>query len=301
MKKIEIIDILKTCNHISFVSGNSSIVCNVVSLNDAGNNHEDLCWCNDKNLPKLKDIHKGTIIIGKSILENQSLIQPECNYIIVDNPRNSFRQILAQFFVETRGAGISSKSTIHASVKIGKNVFIGDNVVIEEGCIIGDNCEILHNSTILKSTIIGKNVKIGCNCTIGGTGFGYEKDENGEFQLIPHLGNVVLEDYVEIGNNTCIDRAVLGSTILEENVKVDNLVHIAHGVKVMRNSVVIANAMVAGSVVIGENSWISPSVSILNQKKVGSNALVGLGAVVLKDVEDNDVIVGNPGKSIRNK
>jgi UDP-3-O-[3-hydroxymyristoyl] glucosamine N-acyltransferase len=142
-------------------------------------------------------------------------------------------------------------------------------------------------------------VKVGCNCTIGGTGFGYEKDENGEFQLIPHLGNVVLEDYVEIGNNTCIDRAVLGSTILEENVKVDNLVHIAHGVKVMRNSVVIANAMVAGSVVIGENSWISPSVSILNQKKVGNNALVGLGAVVIKDVEDNDIIVGNPGKSIK--
>lgn len=106
----------------------------------------------------------------------------------------------------------------------------------------------LHNTVILKDTIIEDNVVIGANNTIGGVGFGYEKDREGNFELIPHIGNVHIKRNVEIGNNTCIDRAVLGSTILEENVKVDNLVHIAHGVFVGRNSVVIANAMVAGSV-----------------------------------------------------
>lgn len=299
MKTIKLEEILNSCNHIKFVGDRNSFVDSVVSLSDAGQHQGELFWCNDKNLASLEFVLMGTVILSKTILENENLIHPNCNYIIVENPRNAFRQILTQFFMEKRKSKISSTAVIHQSATIGKNVFIGENVVIEENCIVGDNCEILHNSSILKSSVIGTSVKIGCNCTIGGTGFGYEKDENGEFQLIPHLGNVVLCDFVEIGNNTCIDRAVLGSTILEENVKVDNLVHIAHGVKVRRNSVVIANAMIAGSVEIGENTWISPSVSILNQKKVGNNALVGLGSVVIKDVEDNDVIVGNPGKSIR--
>ena len=128
---------------------------------------------------------------------------------------------------------------------------------------------------------------------------GVISDENGDFELIPHIGNVVIKDNVDIGNNTCIDRAVLGSTILEENVKVDNLVHIAHGVSVGRNSVVIANAMVAGSVKIGSNSWIAPSSSILNKKDVGDNSLVGMGAVVTKSIEDNTIVAGNPAKFIR--
>ena len=108
-----------------------------------------------------------------------------------------------------------------------------------------------------------------------------------------------MENNVEIGNNTCVDRAVIGSTTLGENVKVDNLVHIAHGVKVARNTVIIANAMVAGSVTIGENTWIAPSASILNQKNIGDNVLVGMSSLVLKDVEDNQIVAGVPAKVIK--
>jgi len=146
-----------------------------------------------------------------------------------------------------------------------KNRDYGLNVVVDNDCLIGENVRIGHNTVILPSTIVGDNVSIGCNCTIGNTGFGYEKDNDGVYKKIAHLGNVIIEDNVDIGNNTCIDRAVLGSTIIGENTKIDNLVHIAHGVKIGRNCLIIANSMIAGSVVIADNCHISPSVSILNQ------------------------------------
>ena len=116
--------------------------------------------------------------------------------------------------------------------------------------------------------------------------------------MIPHIGNVVLGNNVEIGNNSCIDRAVLGSTILHDNVKVDNLVHIAHGVVIGKNSLIIANAMVAGSATIGEHVWVAPSASILNKKSIANNAVIGMGAVVLKNVNEGETIIGNPGKPL---
>jgi UDP-3-O-[3-hydroxymyristoyl] glucosamine N-acyltransferase len=116
--------------------------------------------------------------------------------------------------------------------------------------------------------------------------------------LIPHIGNVVIEEGVEIGNCTCIDKAVLGSTILRKNCKIDNLVHIAHGVEIGENALIIAHAMVAGSVHVGKNSWIAPGALIINQVSVGENTTVGLGAVVIKDVADNQTVVGNPARNI---
>jgi len=296
MKTVKIVDILKECVHIDFIGNRNDVVNSVVSLDGKNFLKTNLLWCSDKNLEKLADINQGTIIVSRSITKHH--IKPDCNYIIVENPRNSFREILTKFFVEEKAKVKSSNIIVHSSVQLGVNVFLGNNVVIEENCIIGDNCEILHNTSILSGSVLGNFVKIGCNCTIGGTGFGYEKDESGEFKLIPHLGNVFLDDYVEIGNNTCVDRAVLGSTILRENCKIDNLVHLAHGVDIGENALIIANSMIAGSVTIGKNAWIAPSVSVLNKIKIKDNAFIGMGAVVIKDVDENSVIVGNPGRII---
>ena len=295
--KIKIIDILNTINHTNYKGDKSGEISEIIQLNPENTKQDILCWCSDKNKELLPLVKSGTIIISNKIEENY--LNSYCNYIIVENPRRTFQEVLSKFFIEKIQAKISETANIDKSVKLGENIFIGENVVIEKNCEIGDNTTIQHNTTIFKDTVIGKDVVIGANNTIGGIGFGYEKDENGDFQLIPHIGNVVLKDNVEIGNNTTIDRAVLGSTILEENVKIDNLVHIAHGVKIGRNSVIIANSMIAGSVKIGENTWVAPSASVLNQKTIGKNSLVGMGAVVLKDVGDNEVVAGSPAKFLK--
>lgn len=297
MVKLE--EVLNSITYKNYTGEKNLGISNIVSIDDVNNSNNCLSWCSDKNFDKLKLISNlNSIIIVSENLDSD--FKKKSNFIIVENPRRTFKEILSKFFIKAKESKISKTSVIDKLSNIGKNPFIGNNVVIENNCKIGDNVVINHNSVILEGTIIGNNVTIGANNTIGGVGFGYEKNAQGDFEIIPHIGNVIIKDNVDVGNNVCIDRAVLGSTILEDNVKVDNLVHIAHGVVVGRNSVVIANAMVAGSVKIGENSWIAPSASIINKKNVGNNALVGLGAVVTKHVEDNTIVAGNPAKFIRN-
>jgi UDP-3-O-[3-hydroxymyristoyl] glucosamine N-acyltransferase len=285
-------NILALIPHINFIGDSASQVSKLVPLDIGNQDPHVLMWVNEKNIALLEKVEAGTIICSKEFQRYKS----NCNYLIVENPRYSFKLVLENFFLPLPPLGISTSAMIHPGSLLGKDIYIGNFVTIEEGCSIGNNTSIGHNTVILKNTIIGNNVKIGSNNTIGGVGFGYERDKEGEFSLIPHIGNVVIGDQVEIGNNTCIDRAVIGSTLLGENVKVDNLVHIAHGVIIGKNSLIIANAMIAGSTVIGENVWVAPSVSILNKKIVEDNALIGMGAVVVKNVKAGDTIVGNPGK-----
>ena len=239
-------------------------------------------WVNDKNVDKIKSIRTG-IVISPQIIELDSF---NGAIILCDRPRKAFMDVVRKFFYEDHQT--------HTDSCIGQGNFIDDDVKI------GDRVRIGHNNVIHKGTIIGDDVSIGSNNTIGGVGFGYELDENGDYELIPHIGGVVIERNVEIGNNNCIDKAVLGSTLLCENCKIDNLVHIAHGVVIGKNSLIIANSMIAGSAIIGENTWIAPSTSIINGGKVGNNSMTGLGAVVIKEIEDNSLAVGIPAKKIKN-
>lgn len=293
---IKIGDVLKMINYSSFIGDEATTIISPVQATSPAITDKNIVWVSDKNVSYLTKINSGTVICSDRV--DKSLFQDGCNYIIVENPRQIFQKILNTFFVESEEPFISETAWIDPSSKIGNKVSIGHGVIIERGCIIGDCVVIDHNTVVKKNTIVGANVKIGANCTIGGVGFGYEKDEQGLYQFIPHLGNVIICDQAEIGNCTTIDRAVLGSTFIGKNCKVDNLVHIAHGVQLGNNSLVIANAMVAGSVSIGENVWVAPSSSILNNKTIGDNAVIGMAAVVLKNVEPNQVIVGNPGKPI---
>jgi UDP-3-O-[3-hydroxymyristoyl] glucosamine N-acyltransferase len=268
----------------------------VIELNNVKKDMNTITWCSLKNSALLSQIYGTNIIIDTTV--DPQLLNNTCNYILTQNPRLLFQKILERYFSPIKIVKIEASSKIDSSVIIGENCYIGHNVVIENSCTIGNNVRIDHNTVIKHNTIIGNNVVIGANCTIGGVGFGYEKNEMGEYQLIPHIGNVEIKDNVDIGNNTCIDRAVMGSTIIENNVKVDNLVHIAHGVRVNENSVVIANAMIGGSSTIGKNCWIAPSSSIINKITIGDESIIGLGAVVIKNIEENAVAVGNPAKNI---
>jgi len=249
-------------------------------------------WISDKRLDLQYKLLAGTVICSRNLTH----FVPQCTYIIVENPRRVFKDILTHHFIEKCDPFVSGMAFVDASVIMGKDVTIDHYAVIESGCIIGDNSVVGSHTVLKRNTIVGKSVVIGCNCTIGGVGFGYEKDQDGQYSVLPHLGNVVIGDFVEIGNNTCIDRAVMGSTLIRKNVKIDNQVHIAHGVEIGENSLVIANSMIAGSVVVGENVWISPCSSVLNKTVIGDNCMIGMGSVVIRNVNSGETIVGNPGK-----
>lgn len=284
-------------NDCEFIGDHNGTINKPVNFDPANRDSCSLMWIKQKKIENLYFLEDGTVICPADV--DRTRFNPNVNYFISDNPRKSFAKVLRTFFIPSKKIGIATTAFIHETVKIGNNASIGHFVTIHENVVIGNNVHIDDHTVIKENTIICSNVTIGANCTIGGVGFGYEQDEIGDYELIPHIGNVIINDYVEIGNNTTIDRAVMGATILEENVKVDNLVHIAHGVKVGRNSMIIANAMVAGSVQLGENVWVAPSSSIINGVTIGNNTVIGMGAVIVKQVGEKDIIVGNPGRSIK--
>jgi UDP-3-O-[3-hydroxymyristoyl] glucosamine N-acyltransferase len=293
--KLEVI--LNTLPVVETIGNTGRVIKNVVGASNLINGDNDILWVSDKNINLIEKIEKGVVICSENARKYN--LKEGCTYLLVNNPRFYFLNLVKTFFVEQEAAIISPKSVIDSTVVIGKNVAIRAGVVVERNCEIGDDTTIDSNTVVKKGTIIGRRVKIGANNTIGGVGFGYEKDESGTFELILHIGNVVIEDDVEIGNNTTIDRAVLGSTILRKNCKIDNLVHIAHGVEIGENSLIIANAMIAGSCSIGKNVWVSPSASVLNKIEVGDGGVIGMGAVVLKNVAPHQTVVGNPAKDIQ--
>ena len=299
MKITEIVEFLKPD---SFTILNEDSILEVRSIEDSLFNKSSLGWCSSKNIDLLLKLDSGTVLLSSELAEEYLKIKYTFpfNTIIVVNPRKSFAEVVRYFFMDMiECLGVHDSAIIHPTVEFDENlVTIEPNVVIEKNVILGKRVFIGANSVIKSGTVIHDDVKIGSNNTIGGVGFGYEPNEDGGYELIPHLGNVILKEKVEIGNNTCIDRAVLGSTILENNVKVDNLVHIAHGVKIGANSLVIAHAMIAGSVQVGKNTWVSPCASIKQKLKIGDNVIIGMGSVVLKNIEDGDIVAGVPSKKI---
>lgn len=146
---------------------------------------------------------------------------------------------------------------------------------------------------------LGKNVKIGPGCTIGFDGFGYEKNEEGEYEKFPHYGRVIIGDAVEIAANVNIDRGTLGDTVIGSGTKIDSLAHIAHNVQIGKNCIIVCLTCLAGGVKIRDGAWVSPLVGVREGLEVGENAVVGMGAIVIRDVPSNDVVAGVPAKSIK--
>ena len=166
-------------------------------------------------------------------------------------------------------------------MEIGDNVFIENNVIIDNKVCIGEN-------TIIHSGVV-----------IGKEGFGYFKNDDGISIKVPHFGGVEIGHDVEIGANTCIDRGTLDDTIIGDYVKIDNLCHIAHNVIIGKRTKITAMSLLAGSSELGDECYLAPGVIVKNQVKIGARCIIGMGAMVLKDVEDQKVIVGSPGKVLR--
>lgn len=222
---------------------------------------------------------------------------PGKTLILVDNPRLAFMRVISNFFLPQGQPSIHPSAIISPNAEIGENVSIGAQCYIGNA-IIGSGTILSEGVIILDGTKIGRNVRIAPGSVIGSDGFGYERNENGELEKFPHIGGVVIEDFVEIGSNTCIDRGTLDDTRIRARAKIDNLVHIAHNVDVGEDVAVIALSIVGGGSRIGKKSWVAPSAVIRNQLSIGENATVGLGAVVTKDVAASATVLGNPAREL---
>lgn len=183
--------------------------------------------------------------------------------------------------------------------QIHESAIVASTATIEEGVIIGENTQIEHNVTIHQGTYIGDNCIIRANTVIGAQGFGFEKASDGKWIRFPHLGRVIIGHNVEIGALNSICLGALDNTIIENGVKTDNLVHIAHNCIVGENSILTACTELSGGVTLGKGVWMGPNSSTMQKIYIADNATVGLGSVVTKNVAANHVVAGVPAKIIK--
>ena len=189
---------------------------------------------------------------------------------------------------------VGNFTIIGKNVSIGKNVFVGSHVVIEDNVSIGDNTKIETFSVIKTYSNIGSNCYIHSGCVIGSDGFGFASKADGTYNKIPHTGNVEISDYVEIGANSTIDRATLGSTKILRGVKMDNQIQIAHNVEIGSNTVIAAQTGIAGSTKIGSNCIIGGQVGIIGHLKIGNNVSIQGQSGIISNIKDGAVIQGSP-------
>jgi UDP-3-O-[3-hydroxymyristoyl] glucosamine N-acyltransferase len=220
-------------------------------------------------------------------------------HVLSSNPRLDFCRLSGRFFPNMRSAGIEPSASFGINVIIGADTYIGHNVVIEDGVQIGDGSKILHNVVISEGCQIGSNCLIKSGTVIGQRGFGFERDVNGIPIEFPHYGKVVIGDYVEIGALNTIVAGALSDTVIEDHVKTDDHVHIAHNVRIRWGAFITACAEISGSVDIGEQAWVGPNCSVIDKASIGAKSFVGIGAVITKSVPENVVVAGNPGKVLR--
>lgn len=215
--------------------------------------------------------------------------------LVTSNPRLAFMRAVQQFFSRSRPApGIHPRAVLDPSARIDETASVGANCVVGANCIVGARSVLHPNVTLMDDVRIGADVVINSGTVVGADGFGYERNEDFELEKFPHIGGVVIEDDVEIGSNTSIDRGTLGDTLIRSGARIDNQCHISHNVVIGRHAAVIAQSMVGGSAVVGDRGWLAPAAVIMNQARIGERATVGLGAVVVKDVPDGLTVMGSP-------
>jgi len=259
-----------------------------------------------KFLKQIDETDAGAVIVPRDFQTSSK------NLVLVENPQVAFAKVLEILFPPLKPApGLSSKAhigegfscgeevciapfaaignqvTVGHRVHILSNVFIGDNVVI------GDDVVIHSNVTILERCRIGSRVIIHAGTVIGSDGFGFAPDWE-TYYKIPHIGNVRIDDDVEIGALNAIDRGTFGKTWIQKGVKTDNLVHIAHNVIVGENSIVVAQVGISGSVTIGKHAVLAGQAGIAGHLNIGDNAIIGPRAGIAKSVPSGEVLSGAP-------
>jgi UDP-3-O-[3-hydroxymyristoyl] glucosamine N-acyltransferase len=268
---------------------------------------------NPKYTNYIYDTNASIVIVNKT-LKLEKPVKPTCTLIRVEDSYASFAKLL-EIYNQFKGnkTGIEQPSYISQSAKIGNdcyigafayignNVTIGNNSKIYPHAYVGDNTTIGDNTTLFSGVKvyheckIGNNVVVHSNTVIGSDGFGFAPQDGKEFAKVPQIGNVVIEDNIEIGSNCSIDRATMGSTILRKGVKLDNLVQIAHNVEVGENTVIAGLSGVAGSTKVGKNCMIAAQVGIVGHIKIADGVKIAGQAGVGSSIEkENEIVQGSP-------
>ncbi len=249
------------------------------------------------------------IIVSNDIITHKSA----STLIKVKDAREAFSILLEAYQkLQFNKTGIEEGARVAKTAKIGKdtyigsfsyvgdNVIIGSNVRIFPGVYLGDNSKVGDNSMIYPGvkiyheSVIGKNCTIHSGVVIGGDGFGFVPNTENNYRKMPQVGNVIIEDNVEIGSNCTIDRATIGSTILRKGVKLDNLIQIGHNVEIGENTVIVSQTGIAGSTRIGRDCLIGGQVGIIGHLKIGDRVKIAAQSGVSSDLNDDEIVQGSP-------
>lgn len=264
---------------------------------------------NPKYTHYIYDTESSIVLVDKSVeLEKPT----KATLIKVDNAYECVAKLLQLYeSMKPKKTGIDSLAFISPSAKIGENVYIGafayigDNVVIGDGCQIypnvvicenakvGNDCLFYPNVTIYHDCHVGNRVTLHAGSVVGSDGFGFAPSENG-YDKIPQIGIVTIEDDVEIGANTCIDRSTMGSTYIRKGVKLDNLVQIAHNTDIGANTVMSAQVGIAGSTKVGQWCMFGGQVGIAGHITIGNKVFLGAQSGVPSSLKDNQTLIGTP-------
>ena len=297
------------------IEGDASVEVSQLSKIEEGTHGSLTFLANPKYTPHIYTT-KASLVIVNDDFKAENKIAP--TLIRVEDAYHAFSTLLEYYNQQQKeNAGIEKTAIIHPSasidpscyighyVVIGENVTIGKNtaihahVVIENDVLIGEDNYFYPKSIIHSSTVIGNFCVIHGGCVIGSDGFGYAPNEDGSYKKIPQTGNVVIEDHVDIGAHSTIDRATLGSTKISRGVKLDNQIQIAHNVEIGENTVIAAQSGVAGSSKVGKNCIIGGQVGIIGHLKIGDNVRIQGQSGVTSNIKDGMSLHGTPAFSYK--
>lgn len=292
------------------IIGNPDVVVSKLSKIEEGENGSLTFLSNPKYNHYIYTTKASITIVNTTFVAEHEM---ETTMIKVEDAYGAFTKIL-EFYSEFRNnkIGIEEPSKMHENVKYGENLYLGSFSTISANVVLGNNVKIYPNCFIGENVVIGNNVsifagakihsetEIGNNCAIysgaiiGADGFGFAPNADGTFTKIPQIGNVIIEDNVDIGAGTTIDRATMGSTIIRKGVKLDNQIQIAHNVEIGENTVIAAQTGIAGSTKIGKNCMIGGQVGIAGHLVIGNNVRIQAQSGVGRNIKDNEILQGSP-------
>ena len=280
-----------------------------------GASSHDITYLNNKNyLNGIDNIKAAACFITSDL---KDMLPDNVLPIVVGNPESVIIDVLRLFYEDLDDSSeglVSDFSHLASTVAVGANSQIKPGVVVKRGVVIGDNCIIDANTTIGCNVAVGHNVLIGSNCTlqncivgnnviihpgvrIGQDGFGYSIGDAG-LKKFPHIGRVIIQDNVEIGSNTTVDRGSLNDTVIGEGTKIDNQVQIAHNVTIGQNCAIAGQVGISGSVSIGNGVMIGGQVGIKQHRKIGDNVQIAAGSGVTLSIPSNQRVAGNPARKL---